>query len=222
MMSLVLPQLLLLLMFLSRASSLRCDVTQNTDVACNPVCTDPLQPFCQGTYGGAFCQTTTVMRNTFYDSLCDCPINQTTQNFSAVEASFATCVSIPLLGWGCQVTAQCNIFADTSAGSWTRGICIRGVCAACDPAVLNETYTCPGGTPCPASSRPGQVMRCGADGFWIVSGTIQATLGSRTITTTTYHASSEAPLRSPRIPLLLLLLLLLSPMLSGWLVHLVL
>lgn len=172
----MLPLLILSLWVASVAPSVAnvsCDSSKNIDSFCNAACTDPLKPYCfyGGTSQGAICMPSHPGLKSYI--MCDCPANQTIQNWCLSCHNFGQCVPIPLLGMPCAGDRQCSVIIQGTTGSFY-GLCVNGYCAACnasDPS-LNASFTCPSGSPCPPCSRPGLVMRCNENGFWDVSGQI--------------------------------------------------
>jgi hypothetical protein len=185
--------LLLLLLLLAPATCLAqsCSQPKNVNGVCNPSCTDPTAPYCfaSGTSAGDVCGPAHPALTKW--TMCDCPANQTIQRWAITQvATWGHCVKIPSLGLACSGDAQCS-FAPDSFGTGYNGTCVNNVCAACSPTdpAINATFTCPSGSPCPPCSRPGLQMRCNANGFWDVSGSIDVSSEVGRVATTTPAAT---------------------------------
>jgi hypothetical protein len=140
-------RILLILIFVVSVSGsgTPCQNSENTFgklSLCNPTCTSLLEPYCVASLhqiGYSFCSSTYIEEPMgFYPSICNCPPNQTTDDYSPGSTSFGNCNDIPFIGQPCQHYQDCSITAGQDDRGWV-GVCIQGVCAACDPSYYNDT-----------------------------------------------------------------------------------
>ncbi len=196
-----------------------------TDMYWNAACTsDPLNPYCAQTYQGTRCNYCDPDRLNEYWAICDCPANQFCDPDTSSN-TYGTCIPAGLTGANCLTYVDCpikvyspNVPGGLTVGYWS---CIGGHCTPCNDSGIygNATLVCPGGSPYPLSSRPGETRRCLASGSWLGGGSIVSP--TTTTTTTTSGAAptsasfvlviAAALLGMRRSALAALLLLLASP-----------
>jgi hypothetical protein len=181
-----LPLLLLLLATTSILGQTTClsgnNVAGPGSIDFNQACqATPLAPYCAP--GNGKCSACDPEKS-LEASFCDCPANFYCVRDGA-SSQYGTCQYFNLANAQCTSSRQC--YDRVQNWYWS---CVGGACRPCNSTFYGSaTSTCQGGSPYPASSRPGETRQCGSDGYWVGGGSITATNSA----TQTPRATTVAP-----------------------------
>lgn len=168
-----------------------CTTAQNTNLYYNPMCSNPLSPYCTDTTNGMQCSPCNPKKTN--QAICDCPANSICDG-GLGSPTYGFCKPFSSALRQCATDNDCPVATNNGIvmGTWR---CLSGSCRPCNQAVDgNTTVTCGGGWPSPQSSRPGETRQCGADGYWISGGQINVVVQTTTqspIGTTTPPANTK-------------------------------
>jgi|WetSurMetagenome_2_1015567.scaffolds.fasta_scaffold141522_1 hypothetical protein len=151
----------------------------------NPSCTAASVPYCPSSKNA--CTACDPDKFNDFWAMCDCPPNQFCDPI-VTSSTYATCIGLG--GASCSSVTDCAIYGYSPVGQGPLVgylSCVNGQCLPCNQTFYGTTtYTCPGGSPYPLSSRAGETRQCSSNGQWIGGG---ATASPATTTSTTAAAA---------------------------------
>jgi hypothetical protein len=173
------------------------DVSGPGSDAFNQACVaTPLTPYCP--QGNGKCSPCDPAKSK-EQSICDCPANQYCFSNGGSPTRFGTCQPFNSGSIACTSTRQC--YDNLENYYWS---CVGGFCRPCNTTFYGTSVTtCGGGSPYPASSRPGETRQCGSDGYFVGGGAITSvpTSPSSSTTGTTAPRTSAASTYSSSLSL---------------------
>ena len=113
------------------ASQNTCSTAQNTGIYYNPVCTDPLSPYCTDTTNGMQCSPCNPKKTS--QAICDCPVNYACDGGFG-SPTYGFCRKFTLDTKPCYSAIDCPLAV--SSGTFTSfWSCISGLCRPCNQVI---------------------------------------------------------------------------------------